>query len=112
MIEPDANIDAATIARETHANVRALIAGLSVPHADVDGLALEVFVALSRLSAPMPAGKRLDKWLETAAEKACRDYFHLPQRRQRMQREALFETLLSASCAPDDGAIATRMPEV
>src|SRR5207248_5887860 len=63
-------------------------------------------------SAPMPAGKRLDKWLETAAEKACRDYFHLPQRRQRMQREALFETLLSASCAPDDGAIATRMPEV
>ena len=88
--------DFEAIVHETHAHIRAYIAGLGVPRHDVDDVAQDVFIELYRFSDKIPANIPPKQWLKGIARNLCMNYFRRTSRRQRLQREALVEIFLRA----------------
>src|SRR5262245_26653748 len=84
------------VVHETHAHIRAYIAGFGVPRHDVADVAQHVFIELYRFADRIPANIPPKQWLKGIARNLCMNYFRRTSRRQRLQREALVEIFLRA----------------
>jgi RNA polymerase sigma-70 factor, ECF subfamily len=92
----EGGLDFDAVVRETHAHLRAYIAGMGVPRHDVDDVAQDVYVELYRCADRLPAEVTPKQWLKGIARNLCLNYFRRTSRRQRLQREALVELFLRA----------------
>lgn len=85
--------DFETILRETHARVRAYVAGMGIATHEVDDLAQDVYLEFYKNFEKIPAGLEPLRWLKGIARNLCQNHFRRTSRRTRLQREALVEIL-------------------
>ena len=81
-----------TVLRETHPHVRAYVAGLGVPLADVDDIAQEAYIAYYRRIASLPEDLLPIRWLKRTARNRAMDYFRRASRAA-ARRQALAELM-------------------
>lgn len=82
-----------TILRDTHARVRAYIAGMGVAAHEVDDLAQDVYLELYKNFDKIPPDVEPIRWLKGIARNVCMNHFRRNTRRSRLQRQALAEIL-------------------
>jgi RNA polymerase sigma-70 factor (ECF subfamily) len=85
--------DFETILRDTHARVRAYIAGMGVAAHEVDDLAQDVYLELYKNFEKIPNDLEPIRWLKGIARNVCMNHFRRNTRRSRLQRQALAEIL-------------------
>ena len=71
------------VVRETHYRLRLTIAGMGVPIADVDDVAQEVYLDLSRGRERIPPGVDIAQWLHGMARNCSYEYFRRHSRQHR-----------------------------
>lgn len=86
----------AAILRETHPQVRAYVAGLGIPLADVDDIAQEAYVAYYRKIASLPEDLLPIRWLKRTARNHAMNYF------RRATRAAARRQALAGLMDPDE----------
>ena len=81
------------VVRETHYRLRLTIAGMGVPISDVDDVAQEVYLDLSRSRARIPAGVDIAQWLHGMARNCSYEYFrrHTRQHKRLVAMAELLE---------------------
>jgi RNA polymerase sigma-70 factor (ECF subfamily) len=95
-MDQDQRLEFDNLVRQTHAHIRAYIAGMGVPRHDVDDVAQDVYVELYRFYDRIPADVQPRQWLKGIARNLCLNYFRRTSRRARLQREALVAIFLRA----------------
>ena len=80
------------VLRETHPHVRAYVAGLGIPLADVDDIAQEAYIAYYRKIASLPEDLLPIRWLKRTARNRAMDYFRRAARAA-ARRQALAELM-------------------
>ena len=81
------------VVRQTHAAVRAYIAGMGIARHDVDDLAQEVYLELYKGFDRIPADVVPLRWLKGIARNLCLNHIRKAARRGRLQEKALGEIL-------------------
>jgi len=82
-----------SIVRETHAALRAYIAGMGIAPHEVDDIAQEVYLELYKGYDRMPAEVTPLRWLKGIARNLCLNHIRKVSRRGRLHRQALCEIL-------------------
>lgn len=86
-------LDFDSILRNTHARIRAYIAGMGIAAHEVDDLAQDVYLAFYRNLDKAPPDVAPQRWLKGIARNVCLNHIRRDARRGRLQREALAELL-------------------
>jgi RNA polymerase sigma-70 factor, ECF subfamily len=69
------------LVQETQCHVRCYIAGIGVPHSDVDDIAQDVYVEFMRHPDRCPTGVAPLAWMKGIARNLCHSYFRARSRR-------------------------------
>ena len=88
---PELDFDA--ILRNTHARIRAYIAGMGIASHEVDDVAQDVYLEFYKNLAKVPQDVAPQRWLKGIARNVCLNHIRRSARRGRLQREALAELL-------------------
>ncbi len=93
MLETMQPLNFESVVRETHASIRAYIAGMGIAAHEVDDIAQDVYLELYRTQNRVPAEVPLIRWLKGIARNLCLNHIRRSSRRGRLHREALVELL-------------------
>ncbi len=86
-------LDFDSILRNTHARIRAYIAGMGIAAHEVDDVAQDVYLEFYRNLDKVPPDVAPQRWLKGIARNVCLNHIRRCARRGRLQREALAELL-------------------
>jgi RNA polymerase sigma-70 factor, ECF subfamily len=104
-VRPKLDFDA--ILQETHARIRAYIAGMGIARHEVDDVAQEVYLEFFKGMDKMPDDLAPERWLKGIARNLCLNHIRKCARRGRLHHQALAEILartesdLAAHSGPD-----------
>lgn len=86
-------LDFDSILRNTHARIRAYIAGMGIAAHEVDDIAQDVYLEFYRNLDKVPSDVAPQRWLKGIARNVCLNHIRRSARRGRLHREALAELL-------------------
>ena len=93
MSRPESQLDFDAILRNTHARIRAYIAGMGIAAHEVDDVAQDVYLEFHKNLDKVPADVAPQRWLKGIARNVCLNHIRRSARRGRLHREALAELL-------------------
>lgn len=93
MSDPTSQLDFDAILRNTHARIRAYIAGMGIAAHEVDDVAQDVYLEFHKNLDKVPADVAPQRWLKGIARNVCLNHIRRSARRGRLHREALAELL-------------------
>ena len=93
MTRPTSDLDFDAILRNTHARIRAYIAGMGIAAHEVDDVAQDVYLEFYKNLEKVPADVAPQRWLKGIARNVCLNHIRRSARRGRLHREALAELL-------------------
>ena len=93
MSDHSRSLDFESILRNTHARIRAYIAGMGIAAHEVDDVAQDVYLEFYRNIHKVPQDVAPQRWLTGIARNLCLNHIRRSARRGRLQREALAELL-------------------
>ena len=93
MTQSGQKLDFDAILRNTHARIRAYIAGMGIAAHEVDDVAQDVYLEFYKNIDKTPPDVAPQRWLKGIARNVCLNHIRRCARRGRLQREALAELL-------------------
>lgn len=99
MSQANSPLDFDAVVRNTHARIRAYIAGMGLAGHEVDDVAQDVYLEFYRNLGKVPPDVAPQRWLKGIAQSLCLNHIRRHARRGRLQRQALAELLAATETA-------------
>ncbi|MCA9205234.1 MAG: sigma-70 family RNA polymerase sigma factor [Pirellulaceae bacterium] len=93
MAATNTKLDFDAVLAETHARIRAYIAGMGIARHEVDDVAQEVYLEFYKSLEKMPEDLAPERWLKGIARNLCLNHIRRCARRGRLHHQALAEIL-------------------